>query len=59
MTAQAEFELIVAALKDVPMDRDTDTGRRLYLAYLTARRGSGADSILERWIAELRDELSL
>lgn len=53
------FELIVAALSELPADLHTESGRRVRLAYLAARSGLGADGGIEGRIVSLREELGL
>lgn len=59
MTASELFELQVSALSTLELDLSLARDKRVYLAYVAARIGQGANGDLERRLAELRKELSL
>lgn len=53
------FDLIASALATLEVDDTTDSGKRIYLAYVASRIGQGHNGPLERRLAVLRKELSL
>lgn len=60
MTASAElFAVIASALSPLDPDISQDRGKRIYLAYVTARVGMGEDGTLEERMTELRTELGI
>jgi hypothetical protein len=56
---QELLDVIVTALEPLRVDVDTQTGKRIWLAYLAARRGTRPDAALNAQIAELREQLGL
>ena len=51
------FAMIIAGLRDLPLDLDRGRDRCIYLAYLAARRGMG-ETGLDRRIEELQQDIT-